>query len=314
MNQQKIWVINEENRSLSKARTPKPAVELSDADSATRQNPAWSFSLALLVPGSGHVYLGDRRRGLWFMGGTLAVATAIIALVYGRETVYRTLASSPEPASLFVVSFLVLSLVGLVLWLANAVDAFSRGMRRRREAYPGLEHVLLPLGCSLILPGWGQFLNGQLKKGLSFLVLTAAGFLVLETLLVGFYFWPLIEPGSFRGLVDWLLAGLLLLAPLAPLLWLVAAYDAYMTAQSLVRQRYSRVKPGAWSGEAGGGRMLVPRTSAVLSLLLALSLGMQFVPADYYAKTLNDVTAWMYAERLEHSPALLAKANDLLNH
>ncbi|HKI50645.1 MAG TPA: hypothetical protein VJ995_01100 [Geothermobacteraceae bacterium] len=328
MQQQKIWVINDVTGQLPVGRKPKvmvsdPGSEVSDGsepaaedlagEAGVRQNPVWSFSLALLVPGSGHLYLGYRRQGFWIMGAALAVTAAVLTLMMARETVYRALTAYPEQASLLLVSFLGLSLVGLGLWLASAVDAYRRPMLRRREAWPGLENPLFPLVCSLVLPGWGQVLNGQFKKGFFFLSLVSLGCFVLESLGGGLYFWPLIKQGPLRGIIDWLLIASVLALPLMLSGWLAAAFDAYLSGQRLIRQRFSRAVPSKRASGPGFARMLVPRTSAVLCLLLAISLGMQLVPKDYYASRLEQVQAGLQESNLQQSSAMLAKLIDLMN-
>lgn len=329
MQQQKVWLIEDDALRLPVARKPKAVVSdpadvvTDDPESAVaeqageaggRQNPLWSFSLALLVPGSGHLYLGYRRQGFWFMGAALAVTAAVLTLIMIRETVYRALAAYPEHVCMFLISFLCLSLVGLGLWLASAADACRRTMLRRREAWPGLENPAIPLVCSLVLPGWGQVLNGQLKKGLLFLCLGCLGCFALEILAVGLYFWPLIQPGPLRGLIDWVLIVSFLAAPLMFSCWLAAGYDAYLSGQRLARQRFSRAVPSKRIGGPGFARMLVPRTSAVLCLLLAISLGMQLLPKDYYASRLERVQAGLQEVDFQQSSAMLAKVVALMEH
>jgi TM2 domain-containing membrane protein YozV len=327
MQQQKVWLIEDDTLRLPVPRKPKTAISdpadvvTDDPESAAaeqageaggRQNPLWSISLALLVPGSGHLYLGYRRQGFWFMGAALAVTAAVLTLIMIRETVYRALAAYPEHVSMFLISFLCLSLVGLGLWLASAADACRRTMLRRREGWPGLDNPAIPLVCSLVLPGWGQLLNGQFKKGLLFLCFGCLGCFALEILAVGFYFWPLIQPGPLRGLIDWVLIISFLAAPLMFSCWLAAGYDAYLSGQRLARQRFSRAVPSKRVGGPGFARMLVPRTSAVLCLLLAISLGMQLLPKDYYASRLERVQAGLLEGNFMQSSAMLAKVVALM--
>lgn len=326
MQQQKVWVVNDATWQLPMVRKPKVAAAASVTDDPEpsaedlagqadgRQNPLWSFSLALLVPGSGHLYLGYLRQGFWFTGAALVVTAAVLTLVLIRETVYRTLAAYPEQTAMFLISFLCLSLVGLGLWLASVVDVYRRTMLSRREVWPGLENPVIPLVCSLVLPGWGQVLNGQFKKGLLFLCLGCLGGFALEILAVGCYFWPLIQPGPLRVLVDWLLIVSFLAAPLMFSCWLAAGYDAYLSGQRLARQRFSRAVPSKRISGPGFARMLVPRTSAVLCLLLAISVGMQLLPKGYYASRLERVQAGLQEGNFQQSSAMLAKVVELMEH
>jgi len=175
-----------------------------------------------------------------------------------------------------------------------------------------VKNAVWPMGISLIFPGWGQILNGQLKKGLLFLLVGVLGLFSLEVILTSYYFWPLIKSMPVRIFIDYTIAATMLLIPLAPVIWLTAAYDAFWTAQRLLRQRFTLRPPGLRARWRGVERSPVPRSTAVLSLLLAISLGMQFIPKGFYVQSLEKVRVQMVDNNLEKSPELLHEVLKLL--
>jgi hypothetical protein len=58
---------------------------------------------------------------------------------------------------------------------------------------------------------------------------------------------------------------------------------------------------------------LVPRGTAVLGLLLAISLGMQFIPQQYYLDSLVQLRLEMLRSHMEIVPELLGKAIEFID-
>ena len=68
----------------------------------------------------------------------------------------------PLTKAFLSLEFLLLSV--LVFWIYNAVDAYRATARARRVPFRGIENKALPALASLLIPGWGQFMNGHPRK------------------------------------------------------------------------------------------------------------------------------------------------------
>ena len=215
---------------------------------------------------------------------------------------------APAAAAVLVSGSVIFIAFGLVLWLGNAVDAYNRATTSRSEPYRGVEGGLWPLLCSLLLPGWGQFLNGQPRKGLCFLPFGVAGIASALVLLASRYVWPYLRTGQDRMVFEIYLAAALAALPAAFLLWIVAVYDAFSSGRERSRRQREPAQAGYRMRRGGGLQNLVPRGTAILGLLLAISLGMQFIPKRYYLDSLESLRQQMLGNHMEIVPELLEKA------
>ncbi|MBN1140726.1 MAG: hypothetical protein JXB25_02845 [Deltaproteobacteria bacterium] len=250
-----------------------------------RKNPACAFSLSLLAWGSGQMYLGRWRQGLFYLGTTVLFFAGIAGVAVCWERVAPLFKAMPE---LFFVAH-GLFLAGLLFWLFNAVEAYYRALRTRGGQFVGVERMIWPLGGSVLFPGWGQFLNGQPRKGIFFLLFGMAGVFSLGALVLIRQVWPLFPIPEQRHLMEICLIGAVALIPLVVLLWLVSIYDAFRAREKFPGSGWrARI---AWRSSQDRGFLgeLVPHCSALLGLMLAISLGMQFYPKPYYVTALKNL-------------------------
>jgi hypothetical protein len=112
----------------------------------------------------------------------------------------------------------------------NVSQAY-RSAERQRGRFRGLKNPWLAGLTSLVVPGWGQILNGQLGKGLVFLFV-----FVTQAYLLAFYLLtPLygivadLDPAKtlLRDLIQGGQVGLVVTA----LVWFVSIYDAVLVAR-----------------------------------------------------------------------------------
>jgi uncharacterized membrane protein len=202
----------------------------------------------------------------------------------------------------------VLLLAGLLLWMVSAVEAYYRAAKIRSAPFFGVDRGFWPPLASLAFPGWGQFLNGQPKKGSVFLLAAMAALVAVLALLAARYAWPLVTAGGIRPDIETGLVAMLLYLPAACLVWLVGVYDAFRGHRQQVRRKLSEQNPGYRAGRRGLSRACVPRLSAVLGLLLAVSVAMQALPRQYYKDRLEEIRLAMLAHHLELMPRLLERA------
>lgn len=316
----KVWVINDQewNRKGTGSALDSPPVkpageEVRPSKVASRKSPAVAFSLAMLLWGGGYLYLGRYRAG--------AVCLTAMAFCYGTasslaiypQALARLVTTSGLPAAFFIGSMVVLFLAGMGLWLATAVDAYYQTVKLGAEPFVGIEREIWPLLGSLVFPGWGQFLNGQPKKGLCLFFLALPGMFSLFLFLLSREAWPLLEPGSVRLALEAGLAAGLVAIPLTLLAWIVAAYDAFQSSRLLFIRRLGMKNRGYWPGRDGTPGSLLPRASAVLGLMLAVSLGMQFIPRHYYLESLARLRGEMLKSHMKIMPELVEKAMERID-
>ncbi len=315
---QKVWVIPDRDwnetevaeKSPPAAPLPEtPEVEESAPLSASpRKNPALSFSLSLFVWGGGYRYLGETRTAAIYtaaMGLFGALLWGLLFYLKAEIGLLAHLGLSPAAVALGVTAFF---LAGLILWSVNAVTAYFRTVRGWADPFLGVEKGIWPLCASLFFPGWGQFLNGQPLKGLLFLLFGMLEVFTLFVFVLARSLWPLLQGDPARRIFEVYLGGAVLLLPIFFLVWIVAAYDAWRSNQKQQRKRLCRKNPGYRPGGPRIVRALIPRSSAILGLLLAISLAMQFCPKTFYRHSLERVRVEMLKSHVEFIPELVQKA------
>jgi hypothetical protein len=170
----------------------------------------------------------------------------------------------------------------------------------------------LPVGGSLLFPGWGQFLNGQPRKGIFFLVFGISGLLCAFIMLLVLHIWSLLVMGADRHLFEICLAGALAFLPIVVLMWIVSVYDAFRSCEYFLRYK----QRSKWEGKRFQGRAFlrdfIPQCSAVLGLMLAISLAMQFCPKQYYLDSLREVRGEMLSSNMTIIPEFIHKLIEFL--
>lgn len=181
-----------------------------------------------------------------------------------------------------------------LFWVSNAAEAYRTAARTLKSRFPGVPSRFTPFLGSLLVPGWGQFLNGQPVKGSLFSVLAViTGFSVLSVILT-FLAWPRLDAGDARFIIEGIAAVCQLLVPLAPLLWIFSAHDAYKVSREelLKEPLWERIKAAYYRGRTQGlVRGLFPQIMGTFLLVVFLVVLMIVVhywfPAGFYAKQLS---------------------------
>jgi len=308
----KVWVLDEPglNSSFPLDRTVvlEPKAERTGTLArigAAKKNPALAFTLSLLAWGSGQLYLGNRRAAALYLAAMLLFFSALALLVWfpGRFGL--------APPKLVWPVMMIIPLA-LLAWVVNAADAYFRCSRERDEPFLGMDRKVWPVCASLLLPGWGQFLNGQPKKGCFFLIFSVVGICSAFLLYTARQVLPLLAtPADLRLFEICLVVGSVSI-PVMGLLWLVSGYDAYRSCEEFVRHKQRSQMVGY---RLQGRELLaefVPQCSAVLGLMLAISLGVQGLPKQYYLDYLKHLSDSLLNCNLSIIPELLRKTGELL--
>ena len=306
---EKVWIINDED-ICSKGR--KPAFKDHTANSQLgrsksrlderqpeiveppQKNPALSFSLAMIVCGGGHIYLGLHRLGIVLALFKILVVLLLVSIFLQWNSVRSLSVQYYAEMPLFIFAVMVFVLTGLVLWLGGAIDAYHRTIKVINESDNGVNRDILPLLANLIFPGWGQFLNGQPRKGSLYLFIGVVGLFSLFVLLAARPFWEIIVFSPVSRAFELILLATVIFFPAALLVWIISIYDIYRT-----RIGSSLTTP-------------LPRSSAVFALLLAISLGMQLIPDQYYLHHLESARQEMMQYHMTVLPEVFGAVLRLL--
>jgi hypothetical protein len=320
---QKIWIIDDieagEACTLPEAGRDRRRGHASDVSCPAR-NPALAFSLSMLVWGSGQIYVREFRLGLKFFGCMILFYSAIASLVIFRENAAPRLFDTPVPAPVLIIVLVIFITSSLFFWLHSAVHAYYKAASLRMEVFRGVGNAFWPLLCSLFFPGWGQFLNGQPRKGLFFLFFGASGFSALFLCSVAPYLWPVLSSSPDRFVFEIYLSAALLFLPLCILMWMVAAHDAFWTCKEPVRKRPWATRV-AFAREKirthGIGRFLLPKIKSVALSVVLLTVvvlaGKHYFPREYYQHNLQRVRVEMLNNQMHLTPRLLEKVITVLD-
>lgn len=318
---QKVWVIDDPpiQETPVRVRRNDPISERKQAEADSRhlsaaygKSPALSFSLSLVVWGSGDLYVGAYRHGSILLAAMLFFYAPLFVMVFFWNEASQLVAQSGLPAAVLAAGGGIYLLAGLVCWLVNAVGAYYRTVRLGREVFRGVGNGLWPLCGSILFPGWGQFLNGQPKKGLFFLLCGGAGIFAAFVFAVTWFLWPELVAGPAGPDFEICLVAASALFPLSLLMWICSAYDSFVSCRELSMRKL-------WRHPTGRRRHrkflenLVPRWSAILALLLALSVAYQSVPAGYYRHALEKTRIETKNRKMVLIPELITRAINVMD-
>ncbi len=214
----------------------------------------------------------------------------------------------PSPSRGFLIGG-ALYLSFLLIWITNALQAYFKATKTHAGPFEGVRKPLLPLVCSLLLPGWGQMLNGQPRKGCFLLAFTFLAGLAVPLFFLTPVIWPRLESPTEKFFLEVVLLSSALLVPLLVLLWVLGAYDAVKTGfdpikKEPLRKRIhyaaNRVRMKGWIN----GLMPHIRTTLLMGLLLAavLSLGIYFFPKAEYYEYLERIQAALMDQQMTLIP------------
>ncbi|MGE5809768.1 MAG: hypothetical protein ACM32I_11645, partial [Nitrospirota bacterium] len=230
---EKVWVVADPDEYMNPRRIKRIT---GDASPRNEKDPALAYTLSLLFWGSGQLYNGKRTKGLIY--ACLALygnALAILLFTFQEELPLYLRFFSISPAQAMLAAEFLLFFF-LFFWISNASDAYHTAIKSRRTQFTGVSSRAWPLICSLLVPGWGQFLNGQPVKGGLFAVIAAFGTFSLVSVLGILSAWPFLEDSSSRLIVEGvLLLSLFSLLPM-PFLWALGSFDAWKVAQDDIKK------------------------------------------------------------------------------
>jgi len=274
---EKVWVIEDPDE---KPRTRKTRDQGPPPD---EKSPAAAYSLSLLLWGAGQFHADRIIKGLVFFFLMLLSAAGVVIAVLQREQLLPLLRSIGIARSdaFLLGEFLLLAV--LVFWAYNAADAYHLAAGERSRPFTGVKNRVFPVLCSLLFPGWGQYLNGQPVKGGIYASLSVIGLFAVLSAALTLAAWPFLEQSGGRDIIEEVLAADVFVALPVPFVWLFGCYDAlkvsmddYLKEPLLERMKAmnNRRRTQGWV------RGVFPRIGNIFALSLVLVV---FVAAAYRA-------------------------------
>ncbi len=283
---EKVWEIKNPNEYLKtkKRRTRENSVE---------RNPARAYTLSLLFWGLGQNYNDQRGKGLLFNIAMIGMYVGTGLFFVFEDSFFNFLRAHEISASQSFLFAEVLLLCALIFWLAIAGDAYHSAAKTRRNKFSGIPSRVYPCLSSLLLPGWGQFLNGQPVKGSIFSALSALGIFSAVAVTGTLLAWAQLDASDARFLVEAIFAVGVLYVPLMPFIWLFGAYDAWKVSTDDLKKEllWERIKSANNRRRMRGwGQTAVPLIKSALalaSLLAAFWFLYHLFFIDYYTGLLT---------------------------
>ncbi len=315
--QEKTYTINDPRQS----HTPGARViSNGNGDAVPRirkwKNPAVAFSLSLIVPGAGQFYNRQWKAGILFLLPIIILCSFIgITVIYWEylKTLYESFSVS---RSGLLLTFITFYFSGLVIWYINAWLAYFKTVKNNSTPFTGIRTRWFPVVCSLLIPGWGQCLNGQTKKGLFFQVFALAGMAAFPVILIIFRVWQSLEPSQARLALEWILTICIILVPFILSMWLFSIYDAAMVGMSNQKGDPLRKKIGYSISRLrhriltyGWKNAIMPSIKRfamfILLLTFCLTISYYYFPESFYLSSLQHFETYLAQKEMTLIPLLI---------
>ncbi len=281
---------------------------------ADEKSPARAYTLSLLFWGVGQNYNDQRGKGLLFQLFMLAFCTGAVLSIFFRDPLLQFLRSHDFSAARVFILVELLLFCALIFWTCNAGDAYHTAKKSRRTPFSGIQSRVYPFLCSLLIPGWGQFLNGQPIKGsmyAGFSVLSLFSIISIPAILMA---WPYLEASETRFIVEEIFTLAVLFAPLIPFIWIFGSYDALKVSFDDLKKEpfFDRIKyTNNRRRTQGWVRGVFPQIkfTVILGLLLIALVIVIYntFPDGFYRDQLTDAQAWLHKQGMTMVPELIVR-------
>lgn len=312
----KVWVI-EENYNRSSSGTPRTegSVSALHTAKAKQKNPALAYSLSLLIWGCGQLYNKRWKTGTLLLLFMIIFYSSMSMFIMSRTSLASFFESIniSRSGTLLICGFFYLS--GILTWYFNSCHAYFTTIKINGNSFEGLKSVLFPAVCSLLIPGWGQFLNGQPQKGIFFQILGLTGLAAFPVIIIVFLLWPTLEVSQARLIVEWIFTISIISIPFVLLIWLLNIYDAASISMNDMKKEPPRKRIGYYINRYRHNIQIHGRKNAILKivkrivlviLLLSISIiSYRFIPKEFYIQKLKNVSSQTSQDGMTVIPALI---------
>ena len=261
------------------------------------KNPAVAFSLSLWVWGGGQFYNRQWQLGVFYLLAMVNFYLVPAVVMYDWTAIESGLATLDITASEILAALGIFFLTGLMVWVINAVQAYYGASLDEEVPFEGVRNPVLPAVCSLLIPGWGQFLNGQTRKGVGFLMAAMSGLFAVAVALTVPFLWSTLTTEVDRRFAEGALFVAWVLVPPVLLVWIGSIYDAVkvcidpLKKQPIRERLQAAVNRMRMKGWRGAWSRLELTLMFMLYLVFCLAVSRYYFPQDYYVSLLHDLRA-----------------------
>ncbi|UCD36457.1 MAG: hypothetical protein JSU90_06425, partial [Nitrospiraceae bacterium] len=244
---QKVWVIDDiPEKHVSPSRISHGNIPAFQQKSTKQKHPSVAYSLSMIIWGCGQFYNKQWKTGIIFLLFMIVFHLLMSVVVICWETVLSSFESIHVHTSgtLIISGFFYLS--GLIFWQFNAWQAYFKSIKINAQPPRGVRMTVLPAMCSLVMPGWGQILNGQIKKAIFFQLFALTGLATFPFIIIIFLLWPALEASRSRLIVEWVFSISIILSPFILIMWMLNIFDAALVSMNntkkeplLIRIKYA---------------------------------------------------------------------------
>jgi TM2 domain-containing membrane protein YozV len=302
----KVWIIEDPDELLRRPRTRRTQTE------APEKNPAKAYSWSVLLWGGGQYYNNQGMKGFCFYLLMFAFYNGTVFTVMFWRDIVQFLRDSGISVSVFLLVALALQLCTLISWSLCCSNAYHEAAKTRKKRFSGTRSRVFPFLCSLLLPGWGQFLNGQPLKGSVFAGFSVVSYFSLVAIPAILLAWKDLEPSTARFLVESVFTIAVLFVPLIPFVWMFSSYDALKVSLYELKKDplWARIKAANnRRRNQGWVRGIFPQLKRTFVLVLFLAFFLivvyNYSPQRFYAGELASARSSLQSQEMTLLPDLL---------
>ncbi|MBI5042370.1 MAG: hypothetical protein HZC10_00735 [Nitrospirae bacterium] len=253
------------------------------------KNPAIAATLSMLLWGGGQIYNKDTRHGIPLLLAMIGSGLAFSMIIVNWDTVFTFLKGiGLTPMNIILMFFFMYALI-MLLWYGNIIHAYLSVDRTRSEPFNGTDHPVLSGIASTLIPGWGQILNGQFKKGMLYLFSFFSGVFCLTFVISANVLWPSIDMEHERSTFETVLLATVIMVLITSLLWLINIFDAIIVAFEPVKKesvrkrlRYSINRLKSRKNQIEIWQRMKVTVFLILLLMLSVAISYSLFPKEYY--------------------------------
>ncbi len=288
---------------------------------ANEKNPAIAATLSMFLWGGGQIYNKDTKRGLYLLSAMAVFGFLFSMILINWDAVFTFLKGIGLTTMNIILMFFFLYALIMLLWYGNIIHAYLAVDRARNEPFNGTDHPVLSGIASTLIPGWGQILNGQFRKGMLYLFLFFSGLFCLTFIISATALWPSIDLEYERSAFETALLVILILAVIVSLLWLINIFDAVIVAFEPVKKepirkrlRYSINRLKSRKNQMEIWQRMKVTVFLILLLMLSVAISYNLFPKEYYYNSLISLSRDLNKNGMKVLPAFIQDTADTIFH
>ncbi|MEK6682497.1 MAG: hypothetical protein AABY79_11105 [Nitrospirota bacterium] len=289
-------------------------------DSAEK-NPALAATLSIFLWGGGQIYNNNIRTGLILALSMIGSWGTFYLLLTNWSAIFDYLKGIGLTPINIILLFLFLYIIVMLVWFGNIISAYWQAEKRRSKPFNGTEHPLLSGIASTLIPGWGQIINGQPKKGAIYLFSFFVGLFCLTVIISSTVLWPSIDMEHEMSTFETILLVSLILIFIASLLWIINVFDAILVAFEPVKKesmgkrlRYSINRIKSRRNQIELWQRMKVTFFLILLLIFSVAISYSVFPKEYYYNTLTSLSRDLNKNGMKVLPAFIQDTADAIFH